>query len=342
MVTIKDIAQAAGVSFSTVSKALRDSPLVQNETKRRILKLAAEMGYEPNSAARRLVSKRSGAVGVVWPSIERTALSTLITRVNAKLERRGCATLLSINEMHAAIATFRRFQVDAILVFGDTQASVPQDPGAARLDIPVLAYGTAGHLPFPTVDVDRGGAIRLAVRHLAALGHRRIAYVGRPEPPDPLQEVKVSAFHDETARHGLLPARCPVSALHGMEVHDGYAAAKTLLALAPEVRPTAFVSGSYDLTRGILRAAAEDGLSVPAGISVVSYDNIPQMAELDVPMTAVGADVDAMAERIAAALLALVDSPAAFEAATLEPELVIRASTAPPADADYSTASKPK
>src|SRR5690606_27702038 len=98
MVTIKDIAERAGVSFSTVSKALRDSPLVKEETKRRILDVARELGYQPNFAARRLVSRRSWAVGVVWPSVERTALSYLITRINAQLERLGYVTVLSINE----------------------------------------------------------------------------------------------------------------------------------------------------------------------------------------------------------------------------------------------------
>jgi LacI family transcriptional regulator len=85
MVTIKDIAQRAGVSFSTVSKALLDSPLVKHQTKQHILSIAKEMGYQPNIAARSLVSRRSGAIGVVWPSVERAALSSLITSLNEEM-----------------------------------------------------------------------------------------------------------------------------------------------------------------------------------------------------------------------------------------------------------------
>jgi Transcriptional regulators len=336
MVTIKDIAQAAGVSFSTVSKALRDSPLVTPETKRRIIAIAREMGYQPNIAARRLVSKRSGAVGVVWPSIERTALSTLITRVGDRLERRGTAMLLSIGGMDTAFATFRKFQVDAILVFGGMEDGASRVPESAG--IPVLSYGTAGFMPLPTVDVNRGLAIRLAVRHLASLGHRRIAYIGRPERRDPLQEVKIEAFLDEIGTLGIDAPDAPVAVLQGMELHDGYAAARALLAGdsnedgAARRRPTAIVCGSYDLTRGVLRAAAEAGLDVPGRLSVASYDNIPQMEELNVPVTAVGADIDAMAELIADSLLRLVEQPDAVGTVTLEPSLVVRASTAPPPD----------
>lgn len=334
MVTIKDIAQAAGVSFSTVSKALRDSPLVTPETKRRIIAIAREMGYQPNIAARRLVSKRSGAVGVVWPSIERTALSTLITRVGERLERRGAAMLLSIGGMDAAFATFRKFQVDAILVFGgmdDGESRVPESAG-----IPVLSYGTAGFMPLPTIDVNRGDAIRLAVRHLASLGHRRIAYIGRPAKRDPLQEAKIEAFLDEIGAIGLDARDAPVMDMQGMEVHDGYAAARALLGGGPRTegaarqRPSAVICGSYDLARGVLRAAAEAGLDIPGELSVASYDNIPQMEELDVPVTAVGADVDEMAELIADSLLRLVEQPDSVGTVTLKPSLVVRASTAPP------------
>ena len=202
--------------------------------------------------------------------------------------------------------------------------------------IPVLSYGAAGYAPLPTVDVNRGAAIRLAVRHLASLGHRRIAYIGRPERYDPLQAVKIEAFLDETGALGIAAHDAPVADVQGMEVHDGYAAARALFAGGPgesgasRRRPTAVVCGSYDLARGVLRAAAEAGLDVPRALSVASYDNIPQMAELDVPVTAVGADIDAMAELVADSLLRLVEQPDAVGTVTLEPSLVVRVSTAPP------------
>ena len=76
-ITIKDIAKQVGVSYSTVSKALNNSPLVKQETKDKIIKLAKEMGYEPNYAAQSLVSKQSRVIGLIWPTLERVAPSTL-------------------------------------------------------------------------------------------------------------------------------------------------------------------------------------------------------------------------------------------------------------------------
>ncbi|UVI27487.1 LacI family DNA-binding transcriptional regulator [Paenibacillus spongiae] len=326
MITIKDIAARAGVSFSTVSKALRNSPLVQDSTKRLIMDIAEEMGYRPNIAARKLVSKKSGAIGVVWPSIERTAPSSLLTIINAELELSGYTTLLSINRLESAIEIFHRFQVDAILVFGDHSGQASRLASLAA-SIPILIYGSGIHLPFMTVDVNRSKATRLAVGHLIEIGHRRIGYIGRPEQPDPLQLEKIDAFRAEMKRYG---APCPedcIVPIQGMEYHDGYAAAKQLLQSSNP--PTALISGSFDLTRGILKAITEIGLTVPRDLSVVSYDNIPQMSDLDIPMTVVGVEIQHTAQQISGTLIAMLDAPFSEKTLMLEPELIVRASTAP-------------
>lgn len=324
MVTIKDIADRAGVSFSTVSKALRDSPLVQNKTKQHILSIAKEMGYQPNIAARSLVSRRSGAIGVVWPSIERAALSSLITKINEQLEKQGYITLLSISNLDSAIETFRRYQVDAILVFGDRD-SISSFNNSNPLQIPILTYGAAGYTPFSAVDVNRGQAIRLAVRHLVGLGHTDIAFIGEPQSQDPLQTVKIEAFRDEITRLGMHARSDAIIQMNGLEFHDGYMAARIMLERT--TRPTAVISGGIDLTRGILRAIGEQGLSVPQDISVVSYDNLPQMEDLEIPMTVVGVAIDTITSVITETILELIEAPASLKTVYLEPELVVRAST---------------
>ncbi|WP_042163227.1 LacI family DNA-binding transcriptional regulator [Paenibacillus gorillae] len=325
MVTIKDIADRAGVSFSTVSKALRDSPLVQDKTKQHILSIAKEMGYQPNIAARSLVSRKSGAIGVVWPSIERAALSSLLTKVNEELEKQGYITLLSISHMESAVEIFRRYQVDAILVFGDRD-SIASAPLLIPPQIPILTYGTAGHTAHSAVDVNRGQAIRLAVRHLVQLGHRQIAYIGEPDSPDPLQTVKIEAFREEILQLGLPYDPDSVLQLNGLEFHDGFMAARAMLERT--VRPTAVISGGIDLTRGMLRAIGEHGLRVPEDISIVSYDNLPQMEEIGVPMTVVGAAISTISSAIAATIFELIDRPESLKTVFLEPELIVRASTA--------------
>lgn len=324
MVTIKDIAERAGVSFSTVSKALRDSPLVQNKTKQHILSIAEEMGYQPNIAARSLVSRRSGAIGIVWPSIERAALSSLLTKLNEELEKYGYVTLLSISNIESAIEIFRRYQVDAILVFGDRD-NTTSHKNRNPMQIPILTYGAAGYTPYSAVDVNRGQAVRLAVRHLVKLGHKDIAYIGQPQTHDPLQTVKIDAFKDELIRLGHRFESSSILQMNGLEFHDGYTAARIML--GRPIRPTAVISGGIDLTRGILRAISEQGLSVPQDISVVSYDNLPQMVDLEIPMTVVGVAISTITSVIATTIFELIEAPNSIKTVHLEPELVVRDST---------------
>jgi LacI family transcriptional regulator len=327
MVTIKDIAVRAGVSFSTVSKALRDSPLVKPQTKAHVLAIAREMGYQPNYAARSLVSKKTGAIGVVWPSIESFALSSLLTAIHEELTRTGYSMLLSLDRAKDAIETFRRFRTDAVLLFGD---EVPDgtDPAWQDRKMPLLVFGVAGVAPYAVVDVNRGQAIRLALRHLAELGHKRIAYFGEVKKPDPLQAVKIEAFHEEAHRLELAVDANSVVQVDNISFPDGYWAARSFL--KQYSAPTAIISGSSELTRGLLRAAIELGIRVPHDLSLISYDNYPQMASMEVPVTTVGVALHEMASSVVQALLALIRTPDTPITVELEPELVIRESTAPP------------
>ncbi|HEX7057108.1 MAG TPA: LacI family DNA-binding transcriptional regulator [Bacilli bacterium] len=321
-VTIKDIAERAGVSFSTVSKALRNSPLVKESTKQKIVAIAGQMGYIPNIAARKLVSNKSGSFGVIWPSLERMTPSVLITKVNDLLEDRGFTMMLSINRFETALAAFHRFKVDAILLFYDRDQSLFNKHTFAA-QIPVLYYGIAGTTPYPTIDCERKTAINLAIQHLVQLGHQSIAYIGNPPYTDLLQMEKVNAFTTQMRNASLTGKVIPVARLDSI---DGYHAAKALF--LSEERPTAMISGSYDLTRGILRAAHELGIRIPEQLSLISYDNIPQMDALDIPVSAVGVEINTIAEQIARSLADLAEGKPHPETISLKPEIVIRASTA--------------
>ncbi|MFS1512069.1 LacI family DNA-binding transcriptional regulator [Chengkuizengella sp. SCS-71B] len=323
-VTIKDVAKQAGVSFSTVSKALRNSPLVTEKTKKKILNVAKEMGYQPNNLARSLVSKKMWTIGVVWPSVERVTLSALITQINIRLEKYSYTTLLSINKVESAIEAFNRIQVDAILVFDDLEGTFINT--APISNVPLLYYGISDHQIYPTVDANRGKAISLAVEHLIHLGHEHITYIGDVSTKDPLQEQKVEGFIKTMNSFGITVKDHMLIRTNNMDLYSGYSSAKKAL-LNESERPTAVICGSYDITRGLLRAVNELNINIPDELSIISYDHIPQMAELNIPVTAVGVPLMTIADYITKQLLLLSEKKEIPNVISLDPELIIRSST---------------
>jgi len=326
-VTIKDIARLAGVSYSTVSKALNDSPLVKPETKQRIVELAAQLGYQPNMAAQSLVSRRSMTVGVLLPSFERTALSALVSRIHHELARYGYNVILSILEPSAAVKLFQRLHVDGMVVFEDITPEA-QHIEAVTTDIPVVSIGPS-HIvstKFALVDVHRKQAIRTAVRYLIELGHSSIAYIGDARGSDSKQLEKIQGFMEGAFENGLSNEHASIINTGGNTWHNGYEAGLKLLELAE--RPAAAITGAFDVTAGFLRAVLDGGLQIPGDLTLVSYDHVPQLAELDVPVTAIGAPVGRYAERIAAALVEIMNAEDPVRKTELiEAELEIRASS---------------
>src|SRR5690625_1979221 len=148
-VTIKDIANIAGVSYSTVSKALNDSPLVKHETKKKIVRIAKEMGYTPNYAAQKLVLKQSKVIDLIWPTVERVVLSTLVTKISQEIHKTPYSMILSVDPVQQSIETFRRFQVDGMIIFEENI-----DETIDNLRIPILSYGVAKDriLHYPVID----------------------------------------------------------------------------------------------------------------------------------------------------------------------------------------------
>src|SRR5699024_8342631 len=137
-VTIKDIAHFANVSYSTVSKALNDSPLVKEATKKKIIQIANDMGYKPNFAAQRLVSKQTKVIGLIWPTIERVVLSTLVSKISDEIRKTPYSMILSIERIEASIDTVKKFQVDGMILF-EEHTDITVDAGTISL----LSYGVS-------------------------------------------------------------------------------------------------------------------------------------------------------------------------------------------------------
>jgi LacI family transcriptional regulator len=323
-VTIKDIARAANVSFSTVSKALNGSARVKDSTRQKILQIAQQMGYHPNLMARHLVSKKSNTIGVVWPNVNRAAWSDLVTIISHKLKDRGYHALISINPINSSIEMFGRLLVDAVLVFCPvTGEKIEPSP-----HVPQLFYGTTQIPGHPVLNINRSLSIFKAVEYLYRMGHRRITYICCPPGRDPNQEDKYNGFVRALHQFNLPQGEEAFSFSDDFNWEDGCRAMEAVLRRGADGFPTAVVCGSCELTIGVLRAIRRSGLRVPDDISVIGYDNIPQMGSLEIPVTAVGVPVQVMADNITECLLAVLKEPQTCFYRTLDDvQIVERGST---------------
>lgn len=326
-VTIRDIAKLAGVSVSTVSKALNNSSAVKPSTMLKIKQLSEQLGYQPNIAAQSLVSKRSRTIGAVWPNIDRAILSTLATKINERLTDNGYSMILTIDPVEAAVQLFNQIQVDAILIFDRSEPN--SHLGSIKSKAPILCYGEPAIGGFHSVYVDRRKALFNAVQYLAELGHKRITYIGDISNKRISQQEKYLGFMDGIIKFGLPTHPEMTVNSNGLDSYEGYEAAKKLL--ESSYQPTAIISGSYDLSVGIFNALQMRDLKVPQDISLISYDNIPQMSMLPTPLTSVGGILDAIAAKIVDTILAMTrneeDIP---QSQIVDPVLIERESCQPP------------
>lgn len=318
-ITIKDLALIAGVSYSTVSKALNDSSLVKPDTKDKIIKLAKEMGYEPNYAAQRLVSKESKVIGLIWPTLERVAPSILVTKINEEISKSSYSMILSVNPLQTSLEMFKRFQVDGVIIFNEYLHDMPE-----TFPLPCLTYGVSKDNPFPVIDVNYQAAMDDAVTYLHELGHRKIAFVGSMTTVDERQIEKAIGFRKAMEKFGIYEDGSLFDT-EGLGWYDGYMA--TIRLINSSYRPTAIVSASYDISAGLIRALMQENYSIPNDISVLSYDNIPQMANMEVPLTSVGVPVEEIAQSMVQTLTRYIKDPQAVPIVqTLTPVITERSS----------------
>ncbi|MBO0869238.1 MAG: LacI family DNA-binding transcriptional regulator [Micromonosporaceae bacterium] len=336
--TISDIARRAGASKATVSFALNGRPGVSEATRRRILAIAEEIGWSPNSAARALTGAAAGAVGLALCRPARTLgiepfFMELISGMEAELSARSCAlTLQVVPDPETEIAAYRRWwaerRVDGVFLC-DLRVADPRVPVLAELQLPaVVVGGPAGSGGLHSVASNDAASIVETVRYLAALGHRRVARVsGLPE----LQHTAIrgTAFAEICDELGLEQAVTVTSDYTG---EDGARATRRLLSGAP--RPTAIIYDNDIMAIAALSVAQEMGLRVPEDLSIVAWDDSALCQLVNPSLTALSRDIPGYGAHAARHLLALIagEQPVADhrdEAAHLIP----RRSTAPPREA---------
>jgi DNA-binding LacI/PurR family transcriptional regulator len=277
-VSIKDIARAANVSHSTVSRALSNSPLVNPETRTRIQRLAREMGYSPDAQARSLVMGRTQTVGLVVTAITDPFIGEIVEAVENTALDHGYTVILASSRAEpdreiAAVEMLHSKRVDGVIVASSRVGALYQDH-LEQLGVPVVLLNSRSMQSDPytfSISVNNQHGACLATEHLTQLGHRRIAYITGPaDHSDDLE--RMAGYRQALA--GADIAFDPILIVPGTG-HTG-AGEQALPRLMSLDRPPSAVFCYNDMTAiGLLRAARQMGLSVPRDLAVVGFDDIP-------------------------------------------------------------------
>ena len=322
-----DVAGRAGVSVMTVSRVLNGFPGVAEDTRQRVEEAVAALGYRANPAARVLAGGRSRTLGVIAVETQQFGPSHMLYGIEAAA--RGAGHVLSFvtmapgaDEIGATLDHLRAAHVEGVIVIAPVR---PVIDAVADLDadLPLVVVGGDPSVRTSTVTIDQGAGARMATAHLLGLGHRTVHHVSGPADWIDATD-RQRAWAETLEAHGAPPGRF----VEGDWTAQGGYAAGTQLAQDPTV--TAVFAANDQTALGILRALHEHGRSVPDDVSVVGYDDIPEAAYLVPPLTTVRQDLGEVGRRGVELLLALVDGGPAQRHVMVAPELIVRASSAPP------------
>lgn len=286
-VTLKDIAAECGVSYSTVSKALKDSPLVTEATKRKIKDKAEEMNYIPNNSARSLVSNRSNTIGLIWPSVDRVAVTTLATHVNEGLKNAGYFMAVSIDNPITAASKFLELRFDGVIVFDEGEETTL--PEKITNHIPVIAYGVARNLAYPMINVNHAVAMKQAVDLLIEKGHQKIDYIGDLHTKDIRQIVKKETIENYCKEREVSLRLIDSGGLTELATKQAL-----MEFLKRNTLEDGIICGSYDITMGFLHFIDKRKQDK----TIVAYDNIKQFKSIETPVYTVGVPTEKIAESL--------------------------------------------
>jgi LacI family transcriptional regulator len=333
-VTMKHVAKAAGVHYSTVSRALNPTTrdLVKPQIAKRILETAQRLGYRANSLASSLRTKRSRVVGVVVPDLASLLFPPILEGIELSLLKEGYMTIVANSandpERHRRILEgMMERQVDGLIIASATLHDPVLDEWFENRTPIVLINRTdeSGRAPAVLNDDLRG--IALAVRHLVDLGHQRIAHIAGPAFLSTgavrlrgfLQAC--DAFAIPKTKHSVVPAAA-------FSREAGRAACLELLAKSPKI--TAIVAANDLIALGCYDAFAEKEISCPTDISITGYNDAPFVDLVRPPLTTVRLDQREMGLEAARILLAKMSGHNSIADILLRPKLIERQSTAPP------------
>jgi len=323
---MSDVAQVAGVSHQTVSRVLNDHPSVRPQTRERVLEAIAELGYRRNTAARALVTRHSGTIGIVTTGLPYFGPTSTLIAVEEAASRAGyfvsIATLAGIDapSVHRAIEHFLAQAVEGIIVIAphdDVRDALV--PFADQVPLVMIAAEPSRGSSYHTMSVDQELGARLATRHLLSLGHREVVHLAGPQDWIDAR-ARVVGWRAELAAADIAAGE-PIAG--DWSPHRGYEVGRRLVR---EGVPSAVFAANDQLALGLLHAFAEGGVVVPRDVSVVGFDDVTGAAHFIPPLTTVRQDFAALGGRCMQILVAAMGGHD-LDPTPIPPRLVVRAST---------------
>lgn len=296
-VTIKDVARLAGVSVATVSRVLNASAAVTDETRTRVLRVARDLRFSPNGAARSLSRRRAGALGVILPDLYGEFFSELLRGIDRAAQHAAHSLLVSSSHHDArgvaSAVRAMRGRVDGLLVMAPEV-----DPVALAEVLPdsmptVLLNGPRVESHAQAIAVDNYGGAYAMTRHLSSLGHRRIGLIAGPSHNADASERErgYRAALDE----GGVPHEQALVVRGDFTEESGWRGARELIALG--ARPTAIFAANDAMAIGALSALRAAGLRVPEDSALGGFDDVRSARYIDPPLTTVRVRISELGAR---------------------------------------------
>lgn len=328
--TIHDVARHANVSKSLVSLVLQGSPKVAASSRQSILDAMSALGYQPNRLARGLVAQRSGMIGVIASDLHNPFFADVLDAVLAVMDAAGMQVLIGTgrrnpDDERRLVESLIGVPVDGLLLLSPAAGVTDLQRFSALVPMVVTGRSDVSESGIDTVVADNTTGAALAVEHLTVLGHRRIAHItGGDGPASPERE---RGFRHAMTAAGL--ERDMLVTRGDFTDEGGYRAMRRLLRRRP--RPTAVFAANDFAALGALDAIEEAGLSVPADISLLGYDNSSVASTRHISLTSIDqphAEMGSLAAQALNGRIMGVDDPVRHK--VLTPRLVVRRTTGSP------------
>jgi LacI family transcriptional regulator len=326
-VTIKDVAKKAGVSYSTVSRALSGSTLINEDTRKKVKEIAKQLGYTPNEIAKGLVSKTSSTIGLILPDITNPFFADVAQGIEECANRNGfqvflCNSNWDLVREKGYLSTLNGKRVGGIIVSPATNHNSHFIEDNARSIPTVFAAYNPMNEEYNYVVTDDYKSSVIATEYILKLGHRNIAFIGGQEENN-TNIGRLNGFVATMDKYGM-EVRKDYVRYGKYRQESGYELTKDML-LKNEI-PSAIIAGNDIIAIGVIQAVEEFGLKVPENISVIGFDDISYASLHKIQLTTVKQPINRIGELCVEMLLELIKSQdiKTGRHEILSPSLIIR------------------